>query len=375
MKDMKLQHKHLIYPVIFTLLAVPALQFFTTTESVKATTYSPYCTSKTCRDAADREAAAQKKADELSSQANTLQGKVDSLNAEIAAVEAEIASYEAIAKDLAKQIKVTEAKLEKQQQALVDLTVEMHLNEDPDAITILASSDNLGDFTERKTRKETVQEQVVAAAKEVRRVKEDLAQKKASNDAIITSKSSKRAEIAQKRNEQNTLIANYKDNADAYSADAEKARKIKAEEINKAIRASNNYGAVANTGADANGNYYPYRGKCPGINLAFIAYGGYVCQCTSYAGYMVAKTYGYAISAWGNASNWGNSAIAHGFRVDNNPAPGTVAYSTAGAYGHVMWVEAVHGSTITLSEYNYVYGDFSRRSGVPASAYRYIHFN
>ncbi len=372
---MRLQHKHLIYPVVAALLAVPIFQFVNTTKPAHATTYSPYCTSKTCRDAADREAAAQAKADELSSQANTLQGKVDALNAEIAAVEAEIASYEAIARDLATQIKTTEAKLEKQQQALVDLTVEMHLNEDPDAITILASSDNLGDFTERKSRKETVQEQVVAAAKEVRRVKEDLAQKKASNDAIITNKNSKRSEIAAKRNEQSTLIANYKDNADAYSADAEAARKIKAEEINKAIRASNNYGAVANTGADANGNYYPYRTKCPGINLSFIYTGGYVCQCTSYAGYMVAKTYGYSISAWGNASNWGNSAAAHGFRVDSNPAPGTVAYSTAGIYGHVMWVEAVHGDTITLSEYNYVYGDFSRRSGVPASAYRYIHFN
>lgn len=375
---MKRKNKNILIVLAVIMIFSPLFTVLNSPNPANATTYSPYCTSPRCRAAADKEAAAQAKADELSSAANDLQGKIDSLNADIAAIEAELASYQAIADDLADQIKDAENKLESQQNALAELLVKMHFDNTPDAIMILAGSDSISDFAEKQARQETIKSQIISAAKEIKKLKSELDQKKASNDAIIANKDSKRSEIAAKRNEQSSLMANYKYNANAYAADAEAARKIKAQEINNAIVASiNASGSGRNiaSGADAQGNSYPYRNQCPGANLAFLAYGGYVCQCTSYAGWKAHEAYGVSISSWGNASNWGNSALAHGYRVDSNPAPGTVAYSTAGVYGHVMWVEAVNGSTITLSEYNYVYGDFSRRSGVPASAYRYIHFN
>lgn len=348
--------------------AVPLLN----SSPALAVTYSPFCTSQACRAAADREAAAQAKADELSSAANSLQGQVDLLNAQIASLEAEIATNEATANDLATKIRENEEALNRQQTALAKLVVEIHFQRNSDPILILAGSDSISDLAEKEAREETVKEQISASAQKIREVKAELEREKAGVDALLASQNEKRNEIAAKRNEQARIMNDYKDNASAYSADAEEARKIKAEEINKAIRAANNFGNVV-TGA--NGNSYPYQNQCPGANLSFLAYGGYVCQCTSYAGWKVYETYGVRISSWGNANNWGNSASAYGYRVDNNPAPGTVAYSTSGPYGHVMWVESVNGGTITLSEYNWVYGDFSRRSGVPASAYRYIHFD
>ena len=348
--------------------AVPLLN----SPSAHAITYSPFCTSQACRAAADREAAAQAKADELSATANSLKGEVDLLNAQIASLEAEIAANQAVANDLAEKIAENEETLNRQQTALAKLVVETHFENNSDPILILAGSDSISDLAEKEARDETVKEQISSSAQKIKEVKAELDRQKAGVDAIIESQNTKRSEIAAKRNEQNRLMNDYKNNASAYSADAEKARKIKAEEINKAIRAANNFGNVT---TDANGNSYPYRNRCPGANLSFLAYGGYVCQCTSYAGWKAYETYGVRISSWGNANNWGNSARARGYRVDSNPAPGTVAYSTSGPYGHVMWVESVNGNTITLSEYNYVYGNFSRRSGVPASAYHYIHFD
>lgn len=45
-------------------------------------------------------------------------------------------------------------------------------------------------------------------------------------------------------------------------------------------------------------------------------------------------------------------AAALGYAVNSTPAVGSVAWSTAGTYGHVAWVEAVNGSTVTVQQYN-----------------------
>jgi surface antigen len=47
------------------------------------------------------------------------------------------------------------------------------------------------------------------------------------------------------------------------------------------------------------------------------------------------------------------AARAHGVPVyTSNPQPGDVAISTAGTWGHAMYVEAVSGNSIYVSQYN-----------------------
>lgn len=374
---MKHQNKHFIAILVLITISVPTFLLFSNKKDATAITYSPFCTSSACRAAADAEAAAQAKADAASAAANDLQGKIDSLNAEIEAIQAQINANQAIADELSEKITKNEEKLSAQQTALADLLVKMHFDSTPNTIMILASSGSIGDFAEKQSRQETVKSQITQSAIEIKKLKEQLDQQKAGIDAIIESQSAKHSEIADRRNEQSTLMAKYKYDASAYTKEAQEAAAIKAREISNAIQNSNNIGDVS---YDGNGNSYPYRDICPGYTETAIArgdgaYGGYKCQCTSYAGWKVYETYGILISGWGNANNWGNSAVANGYREDGEPEPGAVAYSTAGGYGHVMWVESVNGGTITLSEYNWSYGDFTRRYNVPASWYRYIHFN
>lgn len=356
------------------LVAVSVLAFLPN-KDVRAVTYSPWCTSQACRAAADKEAAAQAQANEASKTAQTLAGKVAALSSQIASIQAEIDANEVLAKDIQAKIVNTEQELEVQQEALASLVIKRHLEGDPETIMILAESESLSDYAEKQSRQDAAEEQINSSATKVKEAKEKLDQQKIGVEAIIREQHNKRQDISDKRNEQSTLMAKYKYKADSYASDAEAARRVKAEEINKAIRASIQASGAGAIVSGVGGNSYPYQKRCPAANLSFLAYGGYVCQCTSYAGWKVYENYGISISAWGNASNWGNSARSRGYRVDSNPAPGTVAYTTAGYYGHVMWVESVNGNTITLSEYNYVYGDFSRRTGVPAGNYRYIHFN
>jgi len=57
----------------------------------------------------------------------------------------------------------------------------------------------------------------------------------------------------------------------------------------------------------------------------------------------------------GHAKSWLVNARSYGYRVDNTPSVGAVMVTTEDSrYGHVAYVEAIHGSIITISEMNYV---------------------
>lgn len=79
-------------------------------------------------------------------------------------------------------------------------------------------------------------------------------------------------------------------------------------------------------------------------------------------------------SNWGNANQWYYNAQASGFSVGSVPVPGAIAWSGAGYYGHVAYVESVSGSMVTVSEMNYN-GNWDRVTTrtVPASSFRYIY--
>lgn len=344
----------------------------------QAEAYPAGCVSQACREAADAASTAEANAARAAANAETLEGEVERLNAEIAALEADINKNQAIANDLSEQITINEAKLELQQTALAKLLVDTHFESEPDAIVILAGSSSLGDYAEKQSRQTNAKTQITASAEAVRELKENLKSQKASVDALIASAEASRTEITTKRNQQNALIAKYQNDTAAYARDAAAARETMQQEIAAEI-ARYNSGGVVGEGY----NSYPYADRCPRDNVGYIVVGGYVCQCTSYAGWKAQEFWGIYISAWGDAKSWGNTAARLGYVVDNNPAPHTIAYSTSGIYGHVMWVESINANgTINLTEYNNpsssasgLPGDFGARYNVNPRAYRYIHLD
>jgi hypothetical protein len=77
----------------------------------------------------------------------------------------------------------------------------------------------------------------------------------------------------------------------------------------------------------------------------------------------------------GNAKNWGANAKSRGYLVDTNPTVGSVAYTTAGEYGHVAWVAEVNGDNIVIEEYNYNSSRAYHTRTVAKSKFTgYIHF-
>ena len=343
-----------------------------------ATATSPFCISDKCK-----EAAAKEKAAGAAAAAQTLEGEVARLSAEIAAYEARIATNEAIAEDLAQSIQENEEKLELQQTALANMLVDMHFNGQPEAIMILAGSNSISDYAEKQSRLDTVKNQISLSTQTIRSLKDELERQKKEVDRIIADQKVQRQAIADRRNEQAALVAKYRDNASAYAAEADEARRIKENEIRSYISTLNNRaGGTAIT--EPGLNSYPFKSQCPGINWRYTSagynsvYGGYYCECTSYAGWKTYEYWGFSISGWGDAANWGATARNYGFVVDRIPAAHTVGYNANGAWGHVVWVERVNDNgTIDYSEYNghnYPAG-FSYVTGASPNAFRYIHFD
>lgn len=325
------------------------------------------CVSEKCIAAEKAEQEAIEKASSATEAAQTLEGEVARLNDEIAAIEARIVANVARSEDLEELIAQNTEKLKDQQAALAKMLVDAHFEGEPEAIMILASSSSISDYAEKQSRAESVKTQIALSAQAVKALKEELEAQKKEVEGIIADQQLQQTAVAERRNQQNELVNKYKGNAEAYAAEAEEARKIKESEI------ANEIARYHSTGIVASGvNSYPWADQCPAANLAFSTVGGYVCQCTSYAGYKAQEYWGYTIYSWGNAYSWADSARAVGLRVDHEPAAHTVAVSEDGEYGHVMWVESVNSSdSINVSEYNNWYsaqphrmGDFGYRESV-----------
>ena len=102
----------------------------------------------------------------------------------------------------------------------------------------------------------------------------------------------------------------------------------------------------------------------------------YSRQCTSFAAFRLSSVNGFEIpGAYGNANEWGYRARREGYRVDSVPTIGSIAWSTAGGYGHVAWVSNVMGDNIEIEEYNYGYtGSYNKRIIKANTMTGFIHF-
>ena len=130
----------------------------------------------------------------------------------------------------------------------------------------------------------------------------------------------------------------------------------------------------ANNGSLARGDDYPYYYKNGSQEID--KWRLYSRQCTSFAAFRLSSVNGFELpAAYGNAKDWGYRAKREGYRVDQRPAIGSIAWDTSGQYGHVAWVSNVFGDMIEIEEYNYgVRERYNRRTVKANSMTGFIHF-
>ena len=105
-------------------------------------------------------------------------------------------------------------------------------------------------------------------------------------------------------------------------------------------------------------------------------WGLYKRECVSFVAYRLSTVNGFTIPyAYVNANLWGYRAQNEGYRVDMNPAAGSVAWFTGNKGFHVAWVVGVNGENVEIEEYNYGYTNRYNHRFIPRnSASGYIHF-
>ena len=353
----------------FALISAGSMSLFNVnTPEVKA----DRCITEVCKQAAAAEQAAMQKATNATTAANTLAGEVKRIDDQIAMYEASIRAQAALANDFQIKIKKNQQRLARERAALAKVLSDAHFEGQPEAIMILAKSNSISDYVEEQSRADTVKEQVNRSAQIVKKTKEELEEQKKEVDRAIANQKLQRDAANNERAKRERLINEYRDKADQYSSDAAKARAIRIANTNRDIQTHSGGGTIVAGGV----NTYPYANRCPRENLLFSNGWGYGCQCVSYTGWKAYERWGASISYWGDAKNWARKARSLGYRVDYTPSVHTVAVNESGTYGHVMWVERVNGNgTIDISEYNYKEGDYTYRTGVPASGLQFIHFN
>lgn len=120
---------------------------------------------------------------------------------------------------------------------------------------------------------------------------------------------------------------------------------------------------------------YPYTGQCGSVD----EWNYYACQCTSFVAWRINERLDinfhnqYKGYNWGNANTWDEAAKATGVTINNKPAVGAVAQSNAGGFGHVAWVSAVDGGSVTVEEYNYETVEAYGTRTVAKGEFNYIH--
>lgn len=133
------------------------------------------------------------------------------------------------------------------------------------------------------------------------------------------------------------------------------------------------FGTVPAAATAAIGDNYPAKWRNVPQDSVVDDWNMYNRECVSWAAFTIAR-HGQSANNYGDAKYWDDNARNHGYRVDNTPTAGSIAQTDNGRFGHVAVVDSVHGSTVTVEDYNWAGDGHYLVHDVSASSFRYIHF-
>ena len=303
---------------------------------------------------------------DLQSEATSYQDAINKLNAQIASIQAQISINQAKQNDLQAQIVAAQEKLDYEKQLLGDTLKAMYVAGQMSTVEMLATSKDLSTYVDAATYSNAVQNKIQQTLAEIAELQHQLSAQKAQVDQLLATEQTQQAQLAAAQAQQQQLLAYNQSQQAAYNTQVAQ-NQSKLEALIAAQRAANNLSAayyfIRFPGAiqrDPINGSYPYAGypfsmsTAPGcVDGDGPDQWGYCTrQCVSYAAWAVSYSGRGAPYFWGNAKDWVGAARSAGIPVYTTPEPGDVAISTAGTWGHAMYVEQVSGNQIYVSQYN-----------------------
>ena len=321
----------------------------------------------------------------LQSQATSYQDAINILQAQISSIQTQISLNQARQAQLQSQIAAAQAELAHNKTLLGEDLKAMYVGGSMTTVEMLATSQNLSDFVDAETYDSAVQNKIQDVLNQIAAIENQLQGQKTQVDQLLATQQSQQAQLNAAQAQQQQLLTYNQSQQAAYTTQASQNEQKMAALI-AAQRAANN--------SSVGGGYYfihfpgpILRDPCPNgacggtsypyANMGFEMNAGPGCtavdpsdgpdpygecmrQCVSYAAWAVAYSGRQAPVDWGNANDWVSSARAAGIPVDAYPQVGDVAIDVEGYWGHAMYVEAVNGNQILVSQYNQqLTGEFS----------------
>lgn len=357
----------------------------------------------------DRINAIQKEIDEYQAKASQLQGQADSLQKEVSAltsqkniIQGQINLKQAEHDKLVAEIKASQDKIVRNQDVLGDTIASLYVDGKISPLEMLASSNTIGEYVDKQEYRSSVRDQLTKTIDQIKQLKRKLETQKKDIERILAEQQFARNELAKKESERQYILNQTRGQEAAYqnltaTREQQKLQVQRAQQaaieaaMAAASRRNGGNGTVNILPGDPNKGGYPWESGC-WVDANAWSHGGaggdgtdplgYGCrQCVSYTAWKVGQRTGNFPRYWGNANQWPGSARSAGYSTGSTPRANSVGVISAGAYGHVVWVEAVNGDgTVDISQYNYYnaggpgWGNYSKMR-VSASTYdTYIYF-
>lgn len=304
----------------------------------------------------------------LQNQIGTLQGAIDNNVAKQTAVQTEIDT--------------NQKELDRQRSVLGENIKVMYVDGQPTTIEMLASSKNLSDFVDKQEYRTTVQSKIQDTLKKIAELQNKLKEQKVQIEALLKEQREQQNQLASARAEQANMLAYNQDQQSSFNQKTKDNQAKITSLVAEQLRANMGAGGSALSHDPSNG-YYPYANAgfsmstAPGCvdNDGPDRWGYCTRQCVSYAAWAVERSGRSAPRYYGNAKDWVWAAQRDGVPVyTSNPQPGDVAISTAGTWGHAMYVESVSGGQIYISQYNAQLDGQYTTQWRSASGYYYLRF-
>jgi peptidoglycan hydrolase CwlO-like protein len=317
----------------------------------------------------------QAQSDSLAATAASYQAAIDALASQINSLQQNIVNTQNQIDALQQQINQAQADLDHEKAVLGENIRTMYLEGDISTLEILASSKDLSDFVNKQEYRNSVADKVKDSVDKINELKSELTKQQHEQQGLLANLQAQQNQLQQQQNEQAQLL-NYTEAQKAsydqqISSNNSQIMSLRAQQaaLNRQL------GGVPVAGDPGHGGYPAVWNNAPQDSM-IDNWGMYNRECVSYTAWKVYQTYG-SMPYWGgsgNANQWPGNARAAGIPTGSVPRVHSVAIWNVGAFGHAMWVEAVNGSTIYVSQYNYdLAGHYSEMS-INGSGLTYIYF-
>jgi len=312
---------------------------------------------------------------QLESQASSFSDLIAKLQMQVNALQAQIQANQAKSDDLKRQIADAEVELAKQKKVLGESIRSMYVEGQISTLEMLASSKDLSDFIDKQQYRTVVQDKIKTTLDKITVLKLQLKDQQTTVDGLLADQRKMQSDLASQQAEQNRLLSlNQQQQSDLDKQVRTTNSQIASLRAQQAA-ANTKLGGRAVAGDPGHGGY-PSNLDHAAQDTLVDPWGMYNRECVSYTAWKVFQAYGY-MPYWGgqgNANQWPGDARAAGIATGSTPRAQSVAISMNGYYGHAMWVEAVSGNNIYVSQYNYdLAGHYSEMS-INGSGLTYIYF-